>query len=349
MNDMNKKMQDLIDLTEKYKTPFSKMRELTNTMTLAEKVEIKMGSLRRFNHIETIAKKARDIMGDTKWTHPNIRALMAHNHVYDAMREAKELLLGHRNEFTNSGAAILNNLMPDNALTAIQNVAYQQSRQMTAFQEMQALLRPVSYLTELRDLHVAMRSISGEMATTFTRARRWDLLESFDEFNEEVADLSEELAGKEYVTKEDLERLYELVLILIKKVDGIGKNWFSKMIDCMAIICFAITIAHEPQYWIDKPDAATIQDVEKINQKLLDLNTTLLATEKEYRAINMPCRVQVKPKTKSYTLTSLSKGMPVTVLNTKHEWVYISYLNPDTNLLQAGWILKKYLGGVVKY
>lgn len=51
----------------------------------------------------------------------------------------------------------------------------------------------------------------------------------------------------------------------------------------------------------------------------------------------------LKPKTKTMVITSLPKGFEVVVLEINHKWAFVSYTNPKDNLMETGWVMKKYL------
>jgi hypothetical protein len=49
-----------------------------------------------------------------------------------------------------------------------------------------------------------------------------------------------------------------------------------------------------------------------------------------------------KPKNITLILAALSVNFDVIIL-INHKWAYVSFINPEDNLPQTGWILKKYL------
>lgn len=51
----------------------------------------------------------------------------------------------------------------------------------------------------------------------------------------------------------------------------------------------------------------------------------------------------LKPNSKTINITSLPKGFDVIVLQINHKWVFVSYINPKDNLMETGWVMKKYL------
>lgn len=67
-----------------------------------------------------------------------------------------------------------------------------------------------------------------------------------------------------------------------------------------------------------------------------------LKEQKEYRIANRKCKVFLKPKSKSIVIANIEKGFEFVVLNVNHKWIYVSYLSPDDNLPETGWVMKKY-------
>ena len=64
---------------------------------------------------------------------------------------------------------------------------------------------------------------------------------------------------------------------------------------------------------------------------------------KEFRKTNRVTKVMLKPKSKTIVINSLPKGFDVIVLQINHKWAFVSYTNSKDNLLETGWIMKKYL------
>lgn len=54
----------------------------------------------------------------------------------------------------------------------------------------------------------------------------------------------------------------------------------------------------------------------------------------------------LKPKSKTDLLNILPKGFDVIILQINHKWAFVSYINPKDNLMEKGWIMKKYLDRV---
>ena len=42
-------------------------------------------------------------------------------------------------------------------------------------------------------------------------------------------------------------------------------------------------------------------------------------------------------------VASLPKNFDVIILQINHKWAFISYINPKDNLMETGWVMKKYL------
>jgi 23S rRNA pseudoU1915 N3-methylase RlmH len=92
-----------------------------------------------------------------------------------------------------------------------------------------------------------------------------------------------------------------------------------------------------------KAEPATKEDLLKFERKIQQSIELKLKEIKEYRTTNRVSKVMLKPKTKTIIVASLPKGLDVIVLQIKHKWVLVSYTNPNDNLMETGWIMKKYL------
>ena len=92
-----------------------------------------------------------------------------------------------------------------------------------------------------------------------------------------------------------------------------------------------------------KSEPATKNDIinsERRIQKAIELKFKKV---KECRTTNRVSNVMLKPKTKTILITSLPKGFDVIILQVNHKWVLVSYTNPKDNLIETGWLMKKYL------
>jgi hypothetical protein len=92
-----------------------------------------------------------------------------------------------------------------------------------------------------------------------------------------------------------------------------------------------------------KAELATKEDIIKFEKKIQQSIELKLKEIKEYRTTNRVSKVMLKPKTKTIIVASLPKDFDVIVLQINHKWAFISYINPKDNLMQTGWIMKKYL------
>lgn len=198
-------------------------------------------------------------------------------------------------------------------------------------------------ITQMGSLQWALQGLSGEVASIAARSKQWNLIDDFEEISEEAASISDRVKEQEFVTKNDIAEIKEFVSRIEFKLDRKDKTFIAKAVLIMAIIGFILAVLAEIRNWLPKPEAATKQDVEALRKEIQATTVSKLTGINEYSSLKQSCAVSLKPKNKSYILSQLPKDYNVIVLNTNHQWLFISYSNPKNGLTETGWILKKYL------
>lgn len=181
------------------------------------------------------------------------------------------------------------------------------------------------------------------MATVSTATRRWDLIEDFEEISNEALSIGESITDRGAITGNDIEIIKDFLGRIETKIDTKDTDWFSLLLKWMAVIGFVLAIIAEARNWIDKPEAATMRDIEQFKKEVYEKLETKLTEHRDSSLTNRPCLVRNKPLPRSKPFTRLPENCSVVILSIKHKWAYISYINPKDNLAETGWVLKKYL------
>jgi hypothetical protein len=203
-----------------------------------------------------------------------------------------------------------------------------------------------SAFAQINSLNFALKGISAQIATIASQQQRWNLVDDFEEVTEQTIEFTEKL-DRELTEeqKREFQVLLDLVFVFIKKHKALGV--FS-----LLIIDIFLRFAGFHQYYDflkEKPNLATKEDIKSLNIKqdssvyFIKEISKQLKEVKEFRITNRECLVKLKPKKRTSVLTKLPLGFEVILIRVHHKWVYVSYFNPEDNLPQTGWIMKKYL------
>lgn len=198
------------------------------------------------------------------------------------------------------------------------------------------------YLSQINSLQFAMSGISGQIAAIAAKNNQWYLLDEFENINEQAFEITNSFNSDIALTEEEsirFEQLIEKIVSIYQKNKQFGVNallFLSVMVNLMNI--------HQ-YYDFVKPKAepATKVDIVKFERKIQQFIEVKLKEVKEYRTTNRVTKVMLKPKMQTINIASLPKNFDVIILQINHKWAFISYINPKDNLMETGWVMKKYL------
>lgn len=235
-------------------------------------------------------------------------------------------------------------LIPKKTLDTISSISNQQEK---LFKDLKTVAdtfnKNQTIFSQISNWQFAINSFSGQLAELAASQLKWNIIDDFEEITEEAVSLNERIFDENGLTKNGLNELkdfFQRIEIKIDKIDGDANAIFWKL---LAVLSFILTIIGEARNWSPKPEYATKQEVEAIIKEQFALYKMRLNEHKEFRLTNRKCNVIAKPRLRSLIIDKLPVNFEVNILQTKHKWVYVSYLNPIDDLPHTGWILKKYL------
>ncbi|MHB1146698.1 MAG: hypothetical protein ACYC01_03785 [Lutibacter sp.] len=233
--------------------------------------------------------------------------------------------------------------IPQPTLDAIKGISQMQESLFGSLRGVSAILESQKpYLAQINSLQFAMSGISGQIAALASQNNNWHLLEEFEDINEQIIEITNSFTSDIALTEEEsikFEQLIERITIFYNENKKYGKYIWRFFEILLAII----TIHQYSDFLKPKPEPATKIDLlnsERRIQKAIELK---FKEVKEYRTTNRASKVMLKPKTKTILITSLPKGFDVIILQINHKWALVSYTNPKDNLMETGWVMKKYL------
>lgn len=198
------------------------------------------------------------------------------------------------------------------------------------------------YLAQINSLQFAISGISGQIAAIAAKNNQWNLLDEFEDINEQALEITNNFTSDITLTEEEsirFEQLIERIISFYNKNKKFGVN-------ALLFISVMVNLMNIHQYYDfvrPKTESITSDDLLKFEQKIQKSIEIKLKEMKEYRTTNRVSKVMLKPKTKTIVITQLPKNFDVIVLQINHKWAFVSYINPSDNLMETGWIMKKYL------
>lgn len=198
------------------------------------------------------------------------------------------------------------------------------------------------YLAQINSLQFAMSGISGQIAAIAAKNNQWNLLDEFENINEQALEITNNFTSDITLTEEEsirFEQLIERIISFYNKNKKFGVN-------ALLFISVMVNLMNIHQYYDfvrPKTESITSDDLLKFEQKIQKSIEIKLKEMKEYRTTNRVSKVMLKPKTKTIVITQLPKNFDVIILQINHKWAFVSYINPSDNIMETGWIMKKYL------
>jgi hypothetical protein len=233
--------------------------------------------------------------------------------------------------------------IPQATLDAIKGISQMQDSIFGNLKDITSIFESQkSYLAQVNSLQFAMSGISGQIAAIAAKSNQWNLLDEFENINEEAFEITNNFTSDIALSEEEsirFEQLIEKIVSFYQKNKQFGVN-------ALLFISVMVNLMNIHQYYdFVKPKAelATKADIIKFEKKIQQSIELKLKEIKEYRTTNRVSKVMLKPKTKTIIVALLPKDFDVIVLQINHKWAFISYINSKDNLMETGWVMKKYL------
>jgi hypothetical protein len=229
--------------------------------------------------------------------------------------------------------------LPDHLVKLIESICVQQERYANLFVGMDKMRVTAIALSQRHSLQNAFALKTDQIFSKLALAGQWPEIEAFEEISDNALDLGERLAGQSPVTREDFERFQAQI---VEQISRIGKDVRSQAGHWMAILGVLYMFLSEYRYQTQQ-QAVTMEQLTTYGAQLIDSIKTTIREQKEYRLVDRPCRVYVKPKFKSYVITQLNNSQEIIILQSEHKWVQISFTDKQDGRTETGWIQKKYI------
>lgn len=206
-----------------------------------------------------------------------------------------------------------------------------------------------SHLNEFNSLEVAIQGITNGYLRESVKSKEWEDIVIVEEVNETMSAVSKNLISKSgYVTQIDL---LEFGKIIISDLSNLLKKSKSERVklfifDLMAIISFILSMhgLYKSSNSITNQDVIDItkKEIDKIKQDLIKQIDFKFKNYYKTRVSQTDVKLMFSNKKKSKLLGVVKKGQQITVIEIRHKWLLISFLDNETGEPKSGFVIKKY-------
>lgn len=206
-----------------------------------------------------------------------------------------------------------------------------------------------SHLNKFNSLSVAIQGISSSYLNEFVKHKEWDDLEIVEEVNETISSISETLIAKsETITNQDLQDLK--VSIVTDLTELIKKSKTEKvklfLFDLIIVIGFILTLYGSYQSSTGKTNQdvidATKIEIDNVKKELFHKIEYEFNKTYKTRISRTNVNLRYSNNRRSKMLGLVKKGQQVTVIEIRHKWLLVSFLDNETGEPKSGFVFKKY-------
>jgi hypothetical protein len=206
-----------------------------------------------------------------------------------------------------------------------------------------------SHLNKFNTLNVALQGISSDFLKETAISKTWEDFGIAEEANETISNIAEEtLSQTTIITQDDLEEfrtsiLNELTNLLSKSNSERARNF---IIELITVIGFILTFYSVHQQRADKSNSEVIietkKELEKLNSEFSQKISFELQKLTKTRVAKTNVNLRFAAKKNSGKIGLVKKGQIVTVIEIRHKYLLISYIDFETGEPKSGFVVKKY-------
>ena len=206
-----------------------------------------------------------------------------------------------------------------------------------------------SHLRQFNTLSVALQGLSNDYLKKIASAKAWDEFEIAEEVNETISSIAEEtIISTTQVTKEDLENFRTSIVNELSALFDKSKTERARqfILELIAVISFILTLygTYHDSKEISNSEVIieTKREIEKLRTELSSQIATELNKLNKTRIARVNVCLRNVDKKNSKKIGQVKKGQIVTVIEIRHKYLLISYIDKDTKEPISGFVIKKY-------
>lgn len=206
-----------------------------------------------------------------------------------------------------------------------------------------------SHLNSFNSLDIALQGISKTYLKDIALTRNWDAISIAEEANETIGNATEELLNKtSRITPKDIDFLRTSIITELSRLLAKTKAQRAKqyIFELITLVGFLLTIygTFQNTNEISNRDVLneTKIEIEKISSELRTKIDTELAKLNKTRIAIANVNLRFSTKKNSKIIGLVKCGQNVTVIEIRHKYLLISYIDIVTGEPKSGFVMKKY-------
>ncbi|MBQ4912797.1 hypothetical protein J8L85_00010 [Maribacter sp. MMG018] len=206
-----------------------------------------------------------------------------------------------------------------------------------------------SHLNSFNSLDIALQGISKTYLRNIALTRDWDDISIAEEANETIANIADGLLDNiEQITAQDLENFKNSIVSELFGLLGKTKTDKARQLifEIIAIISFLLIFYNPFVIPTDKTNTEITKeiklDIEKLNQDLSKKIELELNKLNKTRTARTNVNLRYADKKNSKIIGLVKSGQQVTVIEIRHKYLLISYIDMETSEPKSGFVVKKY-------
>jgi len=206
-----------------------------------------------------------------------------------------------------------------------------------------------SHLSQFNSLNIAFQGITRKFLREISVSKAWSDFDIAEEANETISNLAEDaISNTTAITQTDLENFRTSIIIELSKLltKSNSERVRQFIIELITVISFILTLYSVHQVSSDKSNNKVIietkKELDRLNTEFSQRITEELQklNKKRTALVNVSLRYSVKKNSKIIGL--VKKDQIVTVIEIRHKFLLISYLDKETGEPKSGFVIKKY-------
>lgn len=206
-----------------------------------------------------------------------------------------------------------------------------------------------SHLNKFNSIEIALQGISKTYLKSIALTRNWEDITVAEEANHTISNIADELlTNTEQVTVKDLDNLRHSIVSELLGLLGKTKTDKARqfIFELIAIISFLLIFYNPFIIPTDKTNKEVIietkRELEKMNKEFSEKIESELHKLNKTRTARTNVNLRFAAKKKSKIIGLVKTGQQVTVIEIRHKYLLVTYLDKDTGEPKSGFVMKKY-------
>ena len=205
-----------------------------------------------------------------------------------------------------------------------------------------------SNLNAFNSIDIAVQGISKSYLKSIAFTRNWQEISIAEEANETITTVTNELLiNDKQVTFQDLENFRQSIVTELLVLLGKTKTDKARQLifELISVISFLLIFYNPLVISTDKTNSEAVNEIKKVeksNKELLNKFENEIQKFSKTRVAKVNVDLKYSGRKKSKTIGLVKLGQRVTVIEIRHKYLLISYIDKETEEPKSGFVIKKY-------